>query len=60
MRCGGASVVLSEQPPAFAGYPPDRPDPPLISVHVLLVVNKWPERARQNVRGVCNILISGA
>ncbi|EAC0413978.1 hypothetical protein E3O24_05600 [Salmonella enterica subsp. enterica serovar Apeyeme] len=44
MRCGGASVVLSEQPPALAGYPPDRPDPPLVSVHVLLM-SKWPEKA---------------
>lgn len=36
--------MLSEQPPALASYPPDRPDPPLVSVHVLLMV-KWPEKA---------------
>jgi len=28
--------VLSEQPPTFAGHPPDRPDPPPASVHGLL------------------------
>ena len=36
--------MLSEQPPACAGYPPDRPDPPPVSVHVLLM-SKWPEKA---------------
>lgn len=36
--------MLSEQPPALAGYPPDRPDPPPVSVHVLLM-SKWPEKA---------------
>ena len=44
MRCGGASVVLSEQPPAFAGYPPDRPDPPRYRFMFSLLV-KWPEKA---------------
>ncbi|EBQ2674101.1 hypothetical protein A9302_19040 [Salmonella enterica] len=44
MRCGGASVVLSEQPPACAGYPPDRPDPPRYRFMFSLWV-KWPEKA---------------
>ncbi|ECF4922149.1 hypothetical protein FLP35_10655 [Salmonella enterica subsp. arizonae] len=44
MRCGGASVVLSEQPPALAGYPPDRPDPPRYRFMFSLWV-KWPEKA---------------
>lgn len=43
MRCGGASVVLSEQPPACAGYPPDRPDPPRYRFMFSLWV-KWPEK----------------
>ncbi|MBX4669865.1 hypothetical protein DJ548_22015 [Klebsiella grimontii] len=44
MRCDGASVVLSEQPPALAGYPPDRPDPPRYRFMFSLWV-KWPEKA---------------
>ncbi|EAM8044075.1 hypothetical protein F6793_20445 [Salmonella enterica] len=44
MRCGWASVVLSEQPPACAGYPPDRPDPPRYRFMFSLWV-KWPEKA---------------
>ncbi len=39
LRCGGASVVLSEQPPALAGYPPDRPDPPRYRFMFSLWVN---------------------
>ena len=36
--------MLSEQPPACAGYPPDRPDPPRYRFMFSLWV-KWPEKA---------------
>lgn len=36
--------MLSEQPPAYAGYPPDRPDPPRYRFMFSLWV-KWPEKA---------------
>lgn len=36
--------MLSEQPPALAGHPPDRPDPPRYRFMFSLWV-KWPEKA---------------
>lgn len=55
MRCGGASVVLSEQPPACAGYPPDRPDPPRYRFMFSLWV-KWPEKAvSESSRGLAQL-----
>lgn len=36
--------MLSEQPPACAGYPPDRPDPPRYRF-MFSLWGKWPEKA---------------